>query len=86
MFGALLYFIQTFSICTLFGGQFVRTQVEDISMSSSVLAQGIMGLVVACRQYPNDVVKEMMPFLHPGHSFVVFSPYKEVRYISSMNV
>lgn len=57
--------------------KFVRTQVEDISMSSSVLAQGIMGLVVACRQYPNDVVKEMMPFLHPGHSFVVFSPYKE---------
>ena len=47
-------------------------------MSSSVLAQGIMGLVVACRQYPNDVVKELMPFLHPGHSFVVFSPYKEV--------
>ncbi|XP_045104360.1 tRNA (adenine(58)-N(1))-methyltransferase non-catalytic subunit TRM6-like [Portunus trituberculatus] len=57
--------------------KFVRTQVEDVSMSSSVLAQGIMGLVVACRQYPNDVVKELMPFLHPGHSFVVFSPYKE---------
>ncbi|KAK8387345.1 hypothetical protein O3P69_018132 [Scylla paramamosain] len=57
--------------------KFVRTQVEDVSMSSSVLEQGIMGLVVACRQYPNDVVKELMPFLHPGHSFVVFSPYKE---------
>lgn len=57
--------------------KFVRTQVEDVRVSSSVLTQGITGLVVACRQYPNNVVRELMPFLRPGHTFVVFSPYKE---------
>ncbi|XP_050700657.1 tRNA (adenine(58)-N(1))-methyltransferase non-catalytic subunit TRM6-like isoform X2 [Eriocheir sinensis] len=57
--------------------RFVRTQAEDLSMSSEVLARGVVGLVVACRQYPNNVTREMLPFLKPGNPFVVFSPYKE---------
>lgn len=63
----------------LAAGQFVRTQAEDLSMSSAVLAQGVVGLVVACRQYPNNVTRAMLPFLKPGNPFVVFSPYKEVN-------
>lgn len=65
----------------LVGNQFVRTQAQDVSVSQSVLAQGVVGLVVACRQYPNNVTRELLPFLKPGNPFVVFSPYKEVHVI-----
>ncbi|XP_069174460.1 tRNA (adenine(58)-N(1))-methyltransferase non-catalytic subunit TRM6 isoform X2 [Procambarus clarkii] len=57
--------------------KFVRRQVEDVQMSSTVLRGSIEGLVVACRQYPNNILRDLLHFLKPGHPFVVFSPYKE---------
>lgn len=57
--------------------KFIRSQAEDIQVSSSVLRENIEGLVVACRQYPNNVTRELLHYLKPGHPFVVFSPYKE---------
>ncbi|XP_042868194.1 tRNA (adenine(58)-N(1))-methyltransferase non-catalytic subunit TRM6-like [Penaeus japonicus] len=57
--------------------KFVRTQVEDVEVSSSVLCGQIDGLVIACRQHPVNITKELLQFLKPGHPFVVFSPYKE---------
>ncbi|XP_063611441.1 tRNA (adenine(58)-N(1))-methyltransferase non-catalytic subunit TRM6-like [Penaeus indicus] len=57
--------------------KFVRTLVEDVEVSSSVLSGQIDGLVVVCRQHPVNITRELLQFLKPGHPFVVFSPYKE---------
>lgn len=54
--------------------------MEDVKLSSSVLASGIDGLVIACRQYPNTITKELLKFLRPGFPFVIFSPFKEVGF------
>lgn len=59
--------------------QFVRKQIEDVELSSSVLQGSIDGLVVACRQDPSNVTLRLLHHLKPGHPFVVFSPYKEVN-------
>lgn len=63
---------------SLYFPQFVRTLVEDVEVSSSVLSGQIDGLVVVCRQHPVNITRELLQFLKPGHPFVVFSPYKEV--------
>nr|XP_053637344.1 tRNA (adenine(58)-N(1))-methyltransferase non-catalytic subunit TRM6-like [Cherax quadricarinatus]XP_053637345.1 tRNA (adenine(58)-N(1))-methyltransferase non-catalytic subunit TRM6-like [Cherax quadricarinatus] len=57
--------------------KFVRKQEEDVRMSSTVLQGNVEGLVVACRQYPNNILRDLLHYLKPGHPFVVFSPYKE---------
>lgn len=77
-----MFFICIPLIYSLVAGQFVRTQAQDVSVSTTVLMQGVVGLVVACRQYPNNVTRELLPFLLPGNPFVVFSPYKEVNIVS----
>ncbi|KAG7173394.1 tRNA (adenine(58)-N(1))-methyltransferase non-catalytic subunit TRM6-like [Homarus americanus] len=57
--------------------KFVRSQVQDVQVSSAVLRECIEGLVVACRQYPNNITRDLLQYLKPGHPFVIFSPYKE---------
>ncbi|KAK4320365.1 hypothetical protein Pmani_008780 [Petrolisthes manimaculis] len=57
--------------------KFVRSLVEDVKLSSSVLGSGVDGLVVACRQHPIAITTELLHFLKPGFPFVVFSPFKE---------
>ncbi|KAK3886367.1 hypothetical protein Pcinc_009471 [Petrolisthes cinctipes] len=57
--------------------KFVRSLVEDVKLSSSVLDSGVDGLVVACRQHPTAITTELLHFLKPGFPFVVFSPFKE---------
>ncbi|KAL7645275.1 UNVERIFIED_CONTAM: hypothetical protein RMT77_003661 [Armadillidium vulgare] len=59
------------------GRKFVRSRVEDIKLSTSVLRSGVHGLIVACRQHPSSITLALLPYLLPGHSFVIFSPYKE---------
>ncbi|KAK7066922.1 tRNA (adenine(58)-N(1))-methyltransferase non-catalytic subunit TRM6 [Halocaridina rubra] len=56
---------------------FVRKQADDVLVSSSILRDGVEGLIVACRLHPVNITVRLLQFLKPGHSFVVFSPYKE---------
>lgn len=65
-------------ISEFFCFQFVRKQIEDVQLSSSVLCGSIDGLIVACRQDPINITLKLLQYLKPGHPFAVFSPYKEV--------
>ncbi|XP_076036433.1 tRNA methyltransferase 6 non-catalytic subunit [Oratosquilla oratoria] len=57
--------------------KFVRKKVEDISLSTKVLLNGVEGLIVACRQHPSSITLALLRFLKPGCPLVIFSPYKE---------